>query len=129
MYSKPEPTPRVAFVFYETFLEAIKLAPRKEQNKVLRHLVECGLGQRRVETLPYPSRSIVRPMLTSIENANHRYYAAIRRGETGGRPKVEVDLDLAQHLYVECGSWKEVAKRMDLSEATLYRARRIAGQI
>lgn len=121
--------PRPTFLFYESFLDAIELAPPRQQNRILRDLVECGLGRRSVESLPYPSNAIVRPMITNVEYAERRYYAAHLNGEKGGRPKLEVDLELAQRLYVETGSWKAVAEKMDISEATLFRARKQAGQI
>lgn len=125
----PEVHPRPAFLFYETFMEAIELAPERQQNRILRHLVECGLGWRSVESLPYPSNAIVRQMITNIERANERYYLACRNGEKGGHPKLAVDLELAQQLYEELRDWDAVAKRMDISRATLYRARKAAGLI
>ena len=121
--------PRQAFVFYESFFEAIKKVPERQQKRVLWHLVECGLNQRSVESLPYPSNAIISTMITNVEYADRRYYAAHRNGEKGGHPKLSVDLDLAQELYVELQDWDAVAKRMDISRATLFRARKAAGLV
>ncbi|MBQ9044691.1 MAG: helix-turn-helix domain-containing protein [Oscillospiraceae bacterium] len=119
--------PRQAFVFYESFLEAIALAPDEEQGDLLWYLIECGLNRRKVESLPYPACSIIRQMITNIEYADIRYYAAHGNGEKGGRPRSKVDLELAQELYVQEQSWDKVAEKMGISRATLYRAKRAAG--
>ena len=124
-----QPTPRPAFLFYESFFEAIKQAPEEEQGRLALNLIACGLGQDSVDRLPYPDNAIIRQMVTNVEYADRRYYAAHHNGEKGGRPRIEVDLELAQSLYVEKQNWDEVAKTMGISRSTLSRARKLAGQI
>ena len=123
------PEPREAFVFYDSFFRAIRLLPPNRQNLVLRHLIECALHYRPVHSPPYPSNAIVSQMLTNIDYADRRHTIAIRNGESGGRPKLEVDLKLAQELYTQSHSWKTVAEQMGISDASLYRARKAGGLV
>lgn len=122
-------TPRQAFLIYESFYEAIKVAPEEDQPRLALNLIRVGLGEVSLDELPYPDNAIIRQMLTNIEYADRRYYAAHRNGEKGGKPRIDVDLELAQALYVEKQSWDEVAKTMGISRATLFRARKLAGLI
>ena len=121
--------PRPAFLVYESYFEAIKLVPKNRQGRLCYYLIECGLNQRTVESVPYPYNAILRQMITNVEYSDRRYYAARKNGEKGGSPKIAVDLELAQRLYDELRDWSEVAKRMDMSRATLFRARKAAGLV
>ena len=129
IFSDWEPIPRQAIVFYETFIEAIETAPEKHQKRILWNLIECGLGRQGLNVVPYPDNVIIRPMLTNMDYAERRYYAAHRDGEKGGRPKLKIDLEDAQNLYRQYQSWETVAKKLGISEATLYRERKAAGLI
>lgn len=124
-----ECTPRPAFVFYDSFYDAILKGNPRSQNRCLRNLVECALGRKSVSDVPAADRPLIYQVLINVEHAERRHQAAVLRGEKGGRPKKQVDLDEAMRLHEEHGSWAEVEKRTGCSEKTIYRARKEAGLI
>ena len=125
----PESVPRQAFVFHDSFYDAILNGNPRSQNRCLRNLVECALGRKSIAEVPAADRPLIYQVLINVEHAERRHQAAALRGEKGGRPKKKVDVDEAVRLHEELGSWTAVEKQTGCSEKTIYRARKEAGLI
>ena len=113
-----------AFVFYESFFDALELMPEKERMSCLYDLVRCGFGKVKLEDIKYPNNAIISHMLTSVGCARERYNKSKSNGSKGGRPVAKIDRKKAELLYSELGSWKAVGERLGVSKNSLLRARK-----
>ena len=76
---------RKSFVFYESWLEAIKNLPRDIQGEVLTAIVEYGLYGETTESLKPIAKAMLTMVIPQIEANNKKY----KNGQKGGRPPKE----------------------------------------
>ena len=59
--------------------------------------------------------------IATIVSARDRYKKAIKNGNKGGAPKLELDMQEIKRLYLSGLSQKKIAEQMDTSESTIKR--------
>lgn len=112
------------FVFYKSFYIAALQAPTFEMQKdILWYLVECCLDVKTYSDVPFPSSSVVVPVIESVNTARRRYEKTVEKGKQGGRPKKWIEQENAEKLFLELGSWEAVAEKLEVSVETLRKAR------
>ena len=65
---------------------------------------------------------------TAIDNASVRYLKAKENGSTGGRKRVDIDIDELEEKHRELKTWAAVAKYYGVSEKTIQRRLKESGQ-
>ena len=76
---------RNSFVFYESWLEAIKNLPRDIQGDVLTAIIEYGLYGETTDNLKPITKAMLEIIKPQIDSNRKRY----ENGKRGGRPKIE----------------------------------------
>lgn len=115
---------RESFVFYRSFAENLHRVPPSDRLTAYECLIACALGDRTVDSLPYPLNAIIGQMLKNVDAAKKRYDSAVENGKKGGRPRKWIDQEEAEALYTELGSWPKVADALDVDRSTLWKARK-----
>ena len=116
---------RDSFVFYKSFLTSISLLPASKRLEAYEGLARCSLGEITPDELKYPVNALVAQMIASVKAAQDRHDKAEEDGKKGGRPRKGVDQEEAEALFAELGTWSAVAEKLDVSENTLLKARRV----
>ena len=113
-----------SFIFYKSFYDAAAQAPDEAtRREILWHMVEVCIGIKTVDDIPFPASAVAVQALASVESAKRRYDKSVEDGGKGGRPKKWIDRTEAELAFKRLGNWTKVAKELDVSEDTLYRAR------
>lgn len=115
---------RESFVFYRSFAENLHRVPASDRLTAYECLIACALGDRSVDSLPYPLNAIIGQMLENVDAAKKRYDSAVENGKKGGRPRKWIDQEEAEALYAKLGSWPKVADALDVDRSTLWKARK-----
>ena len=59
-----------------------------------------------------------------MKSSNKNYNKNKENGMKGGRPTIDVDMELAYKIYAECGRWKDTAQKLGVSVDKLRAARK-----
>lgn len=112
-----------SFLFYDSFLDSIEVAPEDEQLSIIKDLLNVCLKRKSIDEVPYPNNMLITQCLYSVTEAKRRYDASVELGKKGGRPSKWVDREEAEKLFDELGKWNLVADALDVDEKTLRKAR------
>lgn len=101
------------------------MLPASKRLEAYDGLARCSLGEITPDELKYPVNALVAQMIASVKAAQDRHDKAEEDGKKGGRPRKWVDKEEAEALFAELGTWSAVAEKLDVSENTLLKARRV----